>query len=166
MPSRSLWHHCNDIDGLVEDRRNSMVFEMRDHSHRYSYPLVVLNTRKTRLHHETRFNIKTTSYQYRTFHCGNKTVVKSSYLPNGISHAGETTSLYWFNPLETIVLGHIDCFDFLKIHPPLEWESSRFSATMGPFQLNGLTRILPGIRNYINYIMKLLTNRERNLRMV
>ena len=42
-----------------------------------------------------RFNIKMTSYQYRKFHCGDKTVVRSSYLHNGISYTGKMTSLYW-----------------------------------------------------------------------
>ena len=32
------------------------------------------------------FNIKMTSYQYRKSHCGDKTVVRSSYLHNGISY--------------------------------------------------------------------------------
>ena len=41
------------------------------------------------------FNIKMTSYQYRKFHCGDKTVIRSSYLHNGISYTGKTTSLYW-----------------------------------------------------------------------
>ena len=44
------------------------------------------------------FNIKTSSYQYRKSHCGDKTVVRSSYLHNGISYSGKMTSLYWFGP--------------------------------------------------------------------
>ena len=46
-----------------------------------------------------RFNIKMSSYQYRKFHCGNKTVVRSSYLHNGISYAGKMSSLYWIRAL-------------------------------------------------------------------
>ena len=42
-----------------------------------------------------RFNIKMPSFQYRKSHCGDKTVVRSSYLHNGISYTGKTTSLYW-----------------------------------------------------------------------
>ena len=42
-----------------------------------------------------RFNIKMSSYQYRKSHCGDKTVVRSSYLYNGSSYTGKTTSLYW-----------------------------------------------------------------------
>ena len=41
------------------------------------------------------FNIKMSSYQYRKSHCGDKTIIRSSYLPNGISYTGKTTSLYW-----------------------------------------------------------------------
>ena len=42
-----------------------------------------------------RFNKKIPSYQYRKFHCGDKTILWSSYLPNGISYTGKMTSLYW-----------------------------------------------------------------------
>ena len=41
------------------------------------------------------FNIKMTSYQYRKSHCGDKTILRPSYLHNGISYTGKTTSLYW-----------------------------------------------------------------------
>ena len=46
-----------------------------------------------------RFNIKMLSYQYRKSHCGDKTVERSSYLHNGISCTGKTTSLYWIGAL-------------------------------------------------------------------
>ena len=45
------------------------------------------------------FDIKMSSYQCRKSHCGDKTVVRSSYLHNGISYTGKMTSLYWFSPL-------------------------------------------------------------------
>ena len=41
------------------------------------------------------FNIKMLSYQYRKTHCGDKTIVSSSYLHNGISFTGQKRSLYW-----------------------------------------------------------------------
>ena len=41
------------------------------------------------------FNIEMSSYQYRKSHCGDKTVVRSSNLHNGISYTGKMTSLYW-----------------------------------------------------------------------
>ena len=46
-----------------------------------------------------RFNIKMTSYQYRKSHCGDKTILRPSYLHNGISFTGKMTSLYWIRPL-------------------------------------------------------------------
>ena len=41
------------------------------------------------------FNIKMTSYQDRKSYCGENTVVRSSYLHNGISYTGKMSSLYW-----------------------------------------------------------------------
>ena len=41
------------------------------------------------------FNIKMTSYQYRKSHCGDKTILRPSYLHNGISYTDKMTSLYW-----------------------------------------------------------------------
>ena len=46
---------------------------------------------------DTWFNIKMSSYQYRKSHCGDKTVVRSSYLHNGISYTGKI-SFYWIGP--------------------------------------------------------------------
>ena len=46
-----------------------------------------------------RFNIKMTPYQYRKSHCGDKTVMRSSYLHNGISYTGKRTYLYWIGAL-------------------------------------------------------------------
>ena len=45
------------------------------------------------------FNIKMSSYQYRKSHCGDKTVVRSSYLHNAVSYTGKMISLYWFRAL-------------------------------------------------------------------
>ena len=47
------------------------------------------------------FNIKMSSYQYRKSNYGDKTVVRSSYLHNGISCAGKMTSLYWIRAQES-----------------------------------------------------------------
>ena len=41
------------------------------------------------------FNIKISYYQYRKSHCGDKTVVRSSYLHNGISYTFKISYLYW-----------------------------------------------------------------------
>ena len=53
------------------------------------------------------FNIKM-SYQYRKYHCGDKTVIRSSYLHNGISYTGKMTSLYWIGAQYTIQ-AELDC---------------------------------------------------------
>ena len=45
------------------------------------------------------FNIKMSSYQYRKSYCGDKTILRPSYLHNGISYTGKTTSLYWIGAL-------------------------------------------------------------------
>ena len=42
-----------------------------------------------------RFNINMSSYQYRKSHCGDQTVVRSSYLHNWSSYTGKMASLYW-----------------------------------------------------------------------
>ena len=46
-----------------------------------------------------RFNIKMSSYQYKKSHCGDKTVVRSSYLHNVISYTGKISSSYWIGAL-------------------------------------------------------------------
>ena len=46
------------------------------------------------------------SYQYRNSHCGDKTVVRSSYLCNGISYTGKTASLYWIGAQLSM---HLSC---------------------------------------------------------
>ena len=48
------------------------------------------------------FNIKMSSYQYRKSHCGYKTIVRSSYLHNGISYTGKMISFDWIGPLASI----------------------------------------------------------------
>ena len=60
------------------------------------------------------FNIKMPSYQYRKSHCGDKTILRPSYLHNGISNTGKISSLYWIRvqasrPLQsTAVSGYQD----------------------------------------------------------
>ena len=76
------------------------------------------------------FNVKMSSYQYRKSHCGDKMVVRSSYLHNGISYTGKTTSLYWFSPQNAdfsfsscachVVRYHpIHCLQSFKVLPAL-----------------------------------------------
>ena len=47
------------------------------------------------------FNIKISSYQYRKSHCWDKTILRPSYLHNGISYTGKMTSLYWIRAQTT-----------------------------------------------------------------
>ena len=56
------------------------------------------------------FSIKMPSYQYRKSHCGDKTILRPSYLHNGISYTGKMASLYQFSPqLVIIFVGWIFC---------------------------------------------------------
>ena len=50
------------------------------------------------------FNRKIPSYQYRKSHCGDKTILRPSYLHNGISYTGKMTSLYWIKAQTTCPL--------------------------------------------------------------
>ena len=54
------------------------------------------------------FNIEMSPYHYRESHCGDKTVVRSSYLHNGISYAGMMTSLFYIKPPGLYGLGHFN----------------------------------------------------------
>ena len=53
------------------------------------------------------FNIKMSSCRYRKSHCGDKTVVRSSYLHNGIVYTGKMSSLYWIRALGPLLLTEI-----------------------------------------------------------
>ena len=46
-----------------------------------------------------RFNKKIPSNQYRKSHCGDKTILRPSYLHSEISYTGKITSLYWIRAL-------------------------------------------------------------------
>ena len=48
---------------------------------------------------QAQFSIKMMSYQNRKSHCGDKTILGPSYLHNGISYTGKTTSLCWIRAL-------------------------------------------------------------------
>ena len=58
------------------------------------------------------FNIEIQSYQYRKSQCGDQTVIRSSYLHNGISYTGKTTSLYWIRALVINIHGIIFCPEY------------------------------------------------------
>ena len=50
------------------------------------------------------FNVKMSFYQWRESHCGDSTVLRSSYLHNGISYTSKISSLYWIRPQYVISL--------------------------------------------------------------
>ena len=80
-PPCSLWRHCN-------------VTAQRHCSHNITNKMIMIAS-------GTRFNIKMTSYQYGKSQCGDKTILRPSYLYNGISYIGKTTPLYWIRALTT-----------------------------------------------------------------
>ena len=53
------------------------------------------------------FNIKMSSYLCRKSHCGDKSILRPSYLHNGISYTGKTTYLYWIGALSSFQHGQI-----------------------------------------------------------
>ena len=69
-------------------------------------------------------DIKMSSYQYRKFHCGDKTVVRSSYLHNGISYTGKMTSLYWIRTLVIMKLVQLQAIVMLTY-----WQTLRNKLT-------------------------------------
>ena len=77
------------------------------------------------------FNIKVPSYQYRKSHCGDKTVVRSSYLHNGISYTGKMTSLYWFSPLVLLT--------YIWDSPPVAYFTKEVNPSLAkpPLDFNG-----------------------------
>ena len=52
------------------------------------------------------FHVKMSSYQYRNSHCGDKTILRPSYLHNGISFTGKTASLHWIRAQESTLVRH------------------------------------------------------------
>ena len=58
------------------------------------------------------------SYQFRKSHCGDKTVIRPSYLHNGISYTGKMSSLYWIGAMEVVSIS--DKMSYGKISQRLE----------------------------------------------
>ena len=73
------------------------------------------------------FQYEKMSYQYRKSHCGEKKVVRSSHLHNGISYAGKT-SLYWIRALQvfSVQTAHYD---------HLKWAEHSRLCGLGPSHL-------------------------------
>ena len=61
-------------------------------------------------------NTKVQSYQYKESHCGNKTILRPSYLHNRISYTGKTTYLYWIKALvNSLQTTFSNAFSWMKI---------------------------------------------------
>ena len=58
------------------------------------HPLMSWRLQKS-IHKEPGCRFNMPSYQHRNYHCGDKMILWSSYLHNGIAYTGETISLYW-----------------------------------------------------------------------
>ena len=65
------------------------------------------------------FNIKMPFYKYRKYHCGDKTLIRASYLQNGISYTGKIRFLYWIGVLaqdDARVCAFPDTTDMAGLH--------------------------------------------------
>ena len=97
-----LWYLRNHVAGGESGNRltsfcwraSSFTVHIKNHAHSSHVVLVP----------GPWFNINMSSYQYRKFHCGVKTVVRSSYLLNGISYTSKTTSIYWIKDQSILLL--------------------------------------------------------------
>ena len=58
------------------------------------------------------------SYKYRKSHCGDNTILRPSYLHNGISYTGKTRSLYWIGALvsSTAICTHVFIMALVLYH--------------------------------------------------
>ena len=79
------------------------------------------------------FNIKLTSYHHRKPHCGDETILRPSYLHNGISYTGKMTSLYWIRAHADLHNGI--CYSTVRSYRvSLCWNSSQgYSWQFGTF---------------------------------
>ena len=66
------------------------------------------------------FNIKMPSYEYMKSHCGDKAILRPSYLHNGISCTGKKTSLYWIRAPVVVGSDYGPGYDLLGNKPSHE----------------------------------------------
>ena len=81
---------CALVKGCVNNREAGDLIRYRAH-----YDVTVMLWNDKMIHTGGWLYIKIWSYQYRKSHCGDKTILRPSYLHNGISYTGKMTSLYW-----------------------------------------------------------------------
>ena len=91
MPSHPLWRHCNGLQPRHPIARRLYCV---------SPPTIRVSNAGAS---GPWFNIKILSYQYRKSHCGDKTILRPSYLHNGISYTDKTESLYWIGALVSVL---------------------------------------------------------------
>ena len=95
-----------------------------------------------------RFYIKMSSYQYRKSHCGDKTVVRSSYLHNGISYTGKMSSLYWIGVPITV-----------QRRKASSWASTIYIAINSLWRLiKSLWRLINSLWRFINSLWRLINS--------
>ena len=101
------------------------------------------------------FNIKMSSYQYRKSHNGDKTVVRCSYLHNGmISYPGKMASLYWTTP---------QVFRAISYWPTTNKETTRFNTSLQYYcVVNACDRIHSQLLNFLVTIVDGLVQERCN----
>ena len=88
------------------------------------------------------FNIDMSSYQYRKSHCGDQTILQSSYLCIGISYTGKMAFLYWISPQGPISISYK--MSYCKISQSLEPEKLGVKILTSHWNLvNGFAAVLP-----------------------
>ena len=87
-----FWY-ASEVNGWVNNHEAGDLRRYRAH-----YDVTVMCEWRTI--HQTQsagswFNIKIPSYPYRKYQCGDKTILRSSYLHNGNAYTGTMVFLYW-----------------------------------------------------------------------
>ena len=86
---------CHPLDYCFTNAGSVMIRKC----HVFIYESTLLEKESIRWSIETPwFSITVSSCQYRISHCGDKRVVKSSYLHNCISYTAKMASSYWTTP--------------------------------------------------------------------
>ena len=99
------------------------------------------------------FNIKMTSAQYRKSHCGDETILRPSFLHNGISYTGKTTSLYWIR-LQSLKGWY---WPKAPLTPAMLWLTGRSTARWTVTQRNKLQYIVWGL----SFLRKIIVSKRR-----
>ena len=100
-----LWHVSYPLPKHYKNQYSLILIRVLERNFENCFPIRIFLLKKVKfiLQHKKKFwnqkytprgwfNIKMTSCQYRKSHCGDKTILRPSYLHNGI---GKMTSLYW-----------------------------------------------------------------------